>query len=385
MKIIPRLLCFLLVLLSVDVFSFCQKIELRNGVRIVHNGNEGKWGKDLKVSLKLIRTIGGIDTLDENLAFRSPYDIAMDKTGKIYILDNGNSRIQKFSANADYLATIGKRGQGPGDFNDPVSLDIDSNDYLYVSERGNNRIQIFSPEGNDYKIFRIDKYRPSKVRYLKSGLLAMGKLPRLIPPGVKVKSPQKLLHLFDLEGNLKNEFVDGFDFKNRLTNWMGNWFDFDVDKNDFFYLAFKYQNRIEKYSPDGNLLWKANRVLNFEMKPIDSHKIRIAGDEGPLPPEVSTGIAVDGKGRIWVLTMNRQWQEGEQSSSIYTTSGQITTKSGEIKKMDIFKLEIYGSDGILLGEIQLDHIAQGIRIYKNNLFIWEFPNARYFQYKIIEK
>jgi hypothetical protein len=53
--------------------------------------------------------------------------------------------------------------------------------------------------------------------------------------------------------------------------------------------------------------------------------------------------------------------------------------------MDIFKLEIYGSDGILLGEIQLDHIAQGIRIYKNNMFIWEFPNARYFQYEIIEK
>ena len=385
MKIIIRVTCFLFVLLLINAFSYCQRIEFKNGVRIVHNGDEGKWGKDLQVSLKLIRTIGGIDTLDENMAIRSPYDIAMDRTGNIYILDKGNNRIQKFNANAEYLATIGKRGQGPGDFNDPESLDIDSNGHLYVSEWGNNRIQIFSPEGDDYIMIRMDKYRPSKVRYLKSGLLAMGKLPLLIPPGVKVESPQKLLHLFDLEGNLKNEFVDGFDFKNRLTNWMGNCFDFDVDKDDFFYLAFKYQNRIEKYSPDGNLIWKADRLLNFKMKPIDSHKIKIAGDEGPLPPEVSTGIAVDGEARVWVLTMNRQWEKGEQSSSIYTTSGQITTKSGKIKKMDIFKLEIYGPDGILLGKIQLDHIAQGIRIYKNDLFIWEFPNARYFQYEIVEK
>jgi hypothetical protein len=38
-----------------------------------------------------------------------------------------------------------------------------------------------------------------------------------------------------------------------------------------------------------------------------------------------------------------------------------------------------------LGEIQPDHIAQGIRIFKNDLFIREFPNDRYFQYEIIEK
>ena len=384
MKIIPRLVCLLSVLLLISVFSYCQKIESKNGVRIVHNDSEGKWGKDPKVSLKLMRTIGGIDTLDENFAFRSPFDVALDKMGNIYILDNGNNRIHKFSADAEFITTIGRQGQGPGDFNSPISLDIDSNGYFCVSELGNHRIQIFSPEGNDYKILRIDKYWPSKVRYLKSGFLAMGGLPRLIRTDVEVTDPQKLLQLFDLESNLKNEFVDGFDFKNRLTNWMGNWFDFDVDKNDFFYLAFKYQNRIEKYSSKGSLIWKADRVLNYRMKMRDGSKIRIGGDEGPLPPEVSTGVAVDEKGRIWVLTMNRQWREGEQSSSLYTTSGQITTKPGEIKKMDIFKLEIYGSDGILLGEIQLNHIAQGIRIYKNKLFIWEFPNARYFQYKIIE-
>lgn len=50
MKIVSRLSCFLSVLLLISAFSYGQKIESKNGVRIVHNGNEGKWGKDLKAA-----------------------------------------------------------------------------------------------------------------------------------------------------------------------------------------------------------------------------------------------------------------------------------------------------------------------------------------------
>jgi len=42
----------------------------------------------------LIRKIGNIDSLDENLAFNFPSDIAMDAVGNIYILDSDNHRIQ---------------------------------------------------------------------------------------------------------------------------------------------------------------------------------------------------------------------------------------------------------------------------------------------------
>lgn len=50
MKIVSRLICLLSVLLVISAFSYCQKIESKNGVRIVHNNSEGKWGKDLKAA-----------------------------------------------------------------------------------------------------------------------------------------------------------------------------------------------------------------------------------------------------------------------------------------------------------------------------------------------
>ena len=53
--------------------------------------------------------------------------------------------------------------------------------------------------------------------------------------------------------------------------------------------------------------------------------------------------------------------------------------------MDIFKLEIFDGDGILLGDLPLDHLAHGIRIVGDNLFIWERNNAAVYQYKIVEK
>jgi hypothetical protein len=39
----------------------------------------------------------------------------------------------------------------------------------------------------------------------------------------------------------------------------------------------------------------------------------------------------------------------------------------------------------LLGEIPLAHHAHGIRIFGDNLFIREYYNTIFYQYKIIEK
>ncbi|NIO84544.1 MAG: hypothetical protein GTN53_28875 [Candidatus Aminicenantes bacterium] len=108
--------------------------------------------------------------------------------------------------------------------------------------------------------------------------------------------------------------------------------------------------------------------------------------KAPGSPPVSEGIAVDEKGRVWVVTLNRQWKKEEQTEIIATVGGQKKMKPGkEIKKMDIYKLEIFDPDGVLLGEIPLDHIAHRMRIQKNFLLILDAQNCKFYQYKIIEK
>lgn len=90
---------------------------------------------------------------------------------------------------------------------------------------------------------------------------------------------------------------------------------------------------------------------------------------------------MDRKGRIWVNTFHRQMTPEEQSLSI---SGRIRTKEGKISKMNIHKLEIFEPDGVLLGEIPLDHLAHGLRLFGDMLLIWERENEIIYMYKILE-
>src|SRR5512140_1916205 len=100
-------LCFLLYLASgSSAHPGGQRIESVDGVRDVHNTKGGAWGDDPKITIDLLRTIGNVDTNDENLAFRSPLDMAVDDGGRIYILDSGNQRIQVFGPEGKYLRTI---------------------------------------------------------------------------------------------------------------------------------------------------------------------------------------------------------------------------------------------------------------------------------------
>jgi hypothetical protein len=52
----------------------------------------------------------------------------------------------------------------------------------------------------------------------------------------------------------------------------------------------------------------------------------------------------------------------------------------------MYKLEIFAADGILLGEIPLNHFSDSIRIIKDNLFLLDLDRGvKYYHYKIIEK
>jgi hypothetical protein len=126
-------LIILLVLFLVSVFVRAQKIETVNGGRIVHNEKGGQWGANPALKLDLIRTVGGLEA-EENLSFKEPSDIVRDSAGNLYILDAGNNRIQKLDSEGKFIKTIGRKGQGPGEFQAARSIDID-------------KLEIFSPDG----------------------------------------------------------------------------------------------------------------------------------------------------------------------------------------------------------------------------------------------
>lgn len=76
----------------------------------------------------------------------------VDKTGNIYVVDNMNHRIQKFSSSGDFLMKWGTKGSGFGQFLFPCGIAIDNvNGFIYVSD--NSLI-----EGSSNNIARIQKF-----------------------------------------------------------------------------------------------------------------------------------------------------------------------------------------------------------------------------------
>jgi ABC-type Fe3+ transport system permease subunit/sugar lactone lactonase YvrE len=75
--------------------------------------------------------------------FSYPYDIQIDPTGLQFICEFGNSRIQILDAQDRTLEILGGPGGAPGQFSNPWGLALDSKGNLYVADALNNRVQKF--------------------------------------------------------------------------------------------------------------------------------------------------------------------------------------------------------------------------------------------------
>jgi hypothetical protein len=183
-----------------------------------------------------------------------------------------------------------------------------------------------------------------------------------------------------------------------LTNEVGNASAFDVDTQDTIYVSFMFQNRIEKYSPDGTLIWRVDRPLNYSTEVIKKGWIGQFGSRSPEMNTCATGIAADAKGRIWVVTLNRQLTkevEGAKTSSLLikdkgsqsiSFASVKTEANSDVRRSDAFRVDIFGEDGVLLGELPLTHFADIIRISGDTLFLIDRDHGvTVYQYRIIEK
>src|SRR4051794_2878463 len=77
----------------------------------------------------------------------NPGLIAVGPDGSVYIADTGNQRVQKFTSDGAFLATIGSAGAGQGQFNSPNSVAVGPDGTLYVADSGNHRVQRFDANG----------------------------------------------------------------------------------------------------------------------------------------------------------------------------------------------------------------------------------------------
>ena len=76
--------------------------------------------------------LGGVDVGDD---------------GTIYVVEAGNKRVQRFSADGESQLTWGSRGSGEGQFLDPIGVAVSPAGEVYVVDDERDDIQVFTADG----------------------------------------------------------------------------------------------------------------------------------------------------------------------------------------------------------------------------------------------
>lgn len=82
-----------------------------------------------------------------------PLGIAIDGDGNVFVADGDNTganavaRVKKYNSSGTLIQTIGTPGSGAGQLNFPMDVALDASGNLYVLENGNHRISKFAPNG----------------------------------------------------------------------------------------------------------------------------------------------------------------------------------------------------------------------------------------------
>lgn len=90
------------------------------------------------------RSKGSADGTGTAASFNSPFGIAVDSSGNIYVADTLNSMIRKISPTG-VVSTIGAKNTGK--FSQPEGIAVDSNGNVYVSEISSNSVLKITPTG----------------------------------------------------------------------------------------------------------------------------------------------------------------------------------------------------------------------------------------------
>lgn len=86
---------------------------------------------------------------------------AVSPNGDIFVSDGyQNACIHKFDPSGKLIKSWGTAGTGPGEFNLPHNICCDPDGWIYVADRENSRVQIFDDEGR-YETQINNMHRPS--------------------------------------------------------------------------------------------------------------------------------------------------------------------------------------------------------------------------------
>ncbi|MEO0247969.1 MAG: NHL repeat-containing protein [candidate division WOR-3 bacterium] len=234
----------------------------------------------------------------------------VEHKGEYYVTDMKGNRILVFNRQGKLRRTIGVVGSGPGELLRPAELAISKDDLIHVLEGGNERVQIMTLEGkyvNHFPIGYTQGFAISSKGEIFFGQPEKGKLISVYSRrGQLIKSFGDLRKVSDFYGQAYAQ-------KNKVYELLINRVDICIDRSDNVYATFRFAPVLQKYDPNGRLLWEVrlqgsdiDTLVNLFLTDEKNRKfIRIGTDGQHANLVLLNAVVNQHTGNICVLLPNK--------------------------------------------------------------------------------
>ena len=314
----------------------------RDNVLQVRNPLEAPSARTL--TLEKLWKIGGYSESDEEL-FGVIVDLATDVKGRVYLLDMQLAEVKVFAPDGGYLRTIGREGDGPGEFRSPTGLLIMPNGNLCVVQPSPARMSLFSPDGEYVGEFELPApiaegvHRVAKVRF-RGGVFVFQRVTTRMGQGFMENVTRVLsFKIGDTATAEIAQFAMRFDFaKMTIREKDANPFRWTLGPSGRVYVNHGLDYTIEAWQPDGSIdriitrKYKHRRRTEQEIDEVRDYFRRGGGTRGVTIDVMKydrdilwLGVA---KGdRIWVLSSHGSDAQPEDTLGtfdVYDAEGRLS-------------------------------------------------------------
>jgi len=248
-----------------------------DGVTIVMNPRE-PLNPELRIIFEEDLTIGVEDGV-ENYMFGNQVFMNTDDEGNIYVTDWDRKSVRKYDPNGNFLQSIGRPGQGPGEFQDISEVRFDSEGNIYLNDVKSQRISFLSKKGNYLKGVKFPTIFERVVINSRGFFIAMSVDNIELGKG---KKWDYFYGLFDENFNLMAEFLRLPQEVNTLSKKSEDsiaqvfadslsgmafqpYVNYVLDKNDLIYFGYPENYEIRVYSSEGKLM----KIIQRDFEPVE--------------------------------------------------------------------------------------------------------------------
>lgn len=147
-----------------DSVAWAGTVTDSAGVSLISNPAQGMWSESDAWTVEPVVTIGAAEG-EAELQFGQIVAIAVDRSGRIHVLDQQASNVRTFDPDGAFVRTIGRKGSGPGEIQNAAGLFMGTGDTLFVADIGARRVSRFLTDGSEAGSFPLSLTNGIPIRW----------------------------------------------------------------------------------------------------------------------------------------------------------------------------------------------------------------------------